>query len=332
MTVLAQQVGNERRKCLIRWGSLLVFTAVCLTQCTPPVTTRYLTEDEMGILPVAMDQSDVKKRPSGPCYEEDSYVYDTTYAQHYPMQYLRVNIHWMNSLDSANNVPESEAVAFAEKIIFAANYALENNRQMLLPNGNNTPVHPVNFRYVLTGRPNDPTDKGVYYHYDDSLFYYVHINRKHANLFSRAVFDKYGVQMDTVLNIFFMPHHPDSVARAGYAAERVGVALRNAVKVTGPWLPDFTNDKDSHWHYRGVFNHEIGHILGLIHAWTRGDGCDDTPIHANRCFSPGQAPGCDTMTSNNVMDYSYQQVAWTPCQIAKVHKRFADPQGIQHRF
>lgn len=312
--------------------------ALALIACNPrlaPVENRFLSAEEMGILPSAFGVT-TRNTPAnnrGPCNQQENYEIDTTRMQDYPMRYLRINMHWMNSEDGSQNIPESEIKAHTLRIVDAMNYALENNKQMFLPVGNNTPVHPTNFRYVLTGRPDDPDDDGIYYHYDDSLYYYVHYRKKDSNLYDRTVFERYGVQLDTVLNFFMMPHQPDSVASRTYKSGRVGVALRNALKVAATWKEDFAADpKNSHWRYRGVINHEVGHILSLAHAWGRGDGCDDTPVHPNRCYSQNSGPGCDTMASNNVMDYNSLQLAWTPCQIAKAHRRFSNPRFLQRKF
>lgn len=316
-----------------------LWAAACLlltlTTCTPTITSRWLTTDELGILPQSYTDAPARqqqRRGGGPCFQYDQYTVDTSRLEQYPTQYMRVNVHWMNSRDSTQNVPEAEAAAWTQNILHAMNYALANNKKMLLPPRNNTPVHPINIQYVLTGRPNDPNDDGVYYHYDDSLYYYVHINKKHANLFSRDVINKYGVQLDTVLNLFFMPHHPDSVASRTYSPGSVGVALHNAVKMATRWRPDFLKDKNSYWRYRGVINHEVGHILGLSHAWTSSDGCDDTPVHPNRCYGSDSGPGCDSLASNNLMDYNNLQLAWTPCQIARAHLRLSDPTSHQRKL
>lgn len=299
------------------------------------VESRFLSSDEMGILPESFEDNSRSLRtdPRSVCARNESYQFDTTRLEDYPMRFIRINIHWMNSEAGSQNIPESEARAHTLRIVDAMNYALENNKPMFLPIGNNTPVHPIKFRYVLTGRSDDPDDDGIYYHYDDSLYYYVHYRKKDSNLYDRTVFDRYGVQLDTVLNFFMMPHQPDSVASRTYKAGRVGVALRNALKVAAPWKEDFEEDpKNCHWRYRGVINHEVGHILSLSHAWGRGDGCDDTPAHSNRCYSRNSGPGCDTLASNNVMDYNALQLAWTPCQIGRVHRRFSDPKFHQRQF
>ncbi|MEL7250905.1 MAG: hypothetical protein AAFZ63_23380 [Bacteroidota bacterium] len=327
---------NNRRK-IFAYASLLFLLFLALVACTPrlgQVEARYLSDEEMGILPSAFGVTtrDVPRGRSG-CNDQVNYEIDTSRLQDYPMRYLRINMHWMNSEDGSQNIPEEEAVAHSKRIVEAMNYALRKNPKMFLPIGNDTPVHPVNFRYVLSGRPDDPTDEGVYYHYDDSLYYYVHYRKKDSNLYDRTVIKKYGVQLDTVLNLFMLPHQPDSVKSKTYAAGNVGVALRNALKVAATFKENFEADsKNCHWGYRGVINHEVGHILSLAHAWGRGDGCEDTPVHSNRCFGRASGPGCDTLMSNNLMDYSSLQLAWTPCQISKVHRRFSNPKYLQRKF
>ncbi|MEM1214803.1 MAG: M43 family zinc metalloprotease [Bacteroidota bacterium] len=300
------------------------------TACSPQVERRFLSLEEMGVGPTAFDATLTRSKANDPCRQQENYEIDLDHLDHFPMQYVRINIHWMNSEDSTQNIPEAEIEAYTRDIVFALNYALENNKKSWIPHNNDIPIHPTNFRYVLTGRPEDPTDDGIYYHYDDSLYYYVHWRRKHSNLYKRDVFDKYGVQLDTVLNLFMMPHHRDSVASKSYPTETVGVALRNAVKVAAPWKEVY-GPKDTHWRYRGVINHEIGHIFSLRHAWTTSDGCDDTPRHNNRCWSR-DVPGCDTLTSNNVMDYAALQLAWTPCQISRVHRRLMNPRYAARNF
>jgi len=172
---------------------------------------------------------------------------------------------------------------------------------------------------VLTSNPSQAGSNGIYFHYDDELCYYVHKGRN-RNLFDRRVIEKYSVGKDSILNIFIMPHHPDSVASPTYSASGVGVALGNAIKIAGIY-----ENKAPSWSYRGVLNHEVGHVFGLVHAWVSNDGCADTPPHPAKCWNRTENSPCDTMATNNVMDYNALQNAWTPCQIGKVHRSMATP-------
>lgn len=290
-----------------------------------------------ALLPLAAPQayeavSVARTSPVSSCGQQAAYQPDTAHLDHTPMRYVRVNVHWLNNTDSTANLEGWRAINYTKGMIHAANYALENNRAMWLPHANETPTLPTQFRYVLSGRPSDPDDDGIYFHYDDNLYPYIHIGRKNANYSSRKVIEQYGVQLDTVLNIFVMPYHLDSMANPRFKAEQVGVALGNAVKIAGPWVRMWERNYESYWETRGNINHEIGHIFGLSHAWNTNDGCEDTPLHNQRCFSRDSGPGCDTLASNNVMDYNALQVAWSPCQIGSVQRRLADENAKQRRF
>lgn len=309
-----------------------IFTALLIallaSACLPVLQSRYVTREDISILPKDDGIWRVRRGRTDPCTQWESYVPDTNHLSHTPMRYLRVNVHWMNTPDTAYDLTGRRAVEFTRGLIRAANYDLEKNRQMWLPNGNNTPVVPTNYRYLLTPDPNIPGDEGIYFHYDSEHTYYIH-KGKNRNLYRREVFDKYGVQMDSVLNIFIMPHHPDSVASPTYGAYGVGVALGNAIKLSG--IYHNAKDRDDYWDYRGGVNHEVGHIFGLSHAWVT-DGCDDTPVHKQDCFAKGQAPECDTLASNNFMDYTAVQNAWTPCQIGRLQQRMAQENYRGRKF
>ncbi|HQU58311.1 MAG TPA: hypothetical protein PLU64_03925 [Saprospiraceae bacterium] len=296
--------------------------------CFPILQSRYVTAADIERIPQSYDAPLERRNVALPCGQWADYLPDTSHLDHTPMRYIRVNVHWMNSADTLFKFTGKDAEVYAKNLIRAANYDLEKNRSMYLPYGNETPVLPTQYRYLLTPRPDDPNDDGIYFHYDDELYYYVH-RGKNRNLYKRDVFEKYGVQMDTVLNIFIMPHHPDSIASPTYSAFGVGVALSNAVKVAGIYANH--TKYDDYWGFRGIWNHEVGHILSLSHAWVN-DGCDDTPQHDQKCFSIKQPPPCDTATSNNVMDYAAEQNAWSPCQIGRIHQRLATENSTQRKF
>ena len=297
-----------------------------LLTCTPLPQYRYWSPADTAERPVDFDAGQARDALSD-CQREEFYQPDTNRLEEFAERELRVNVHFMNTSDTLYPYIGERAYQFAKDLIFYANEDLRENRKMTLPVGNSTPVLPTRYRLRLTGRPGDPEDRGVYTHFDDSLYYYVHRGRN-ANLTDRAVIRKYAVQPDTVLNFFIMPHHPDSIRSKTYPNERgVGIALGTNIKLAGLYLdPDHPV-----WAYRGVINHEVGHVLGLIHSWTASDGCEDTPRHPNNCFSPNQ-PGCKERTPNNVMDYAYLQRVWTPCQLGRIHARFAQLGSPQRKL
>jgi hypothetical protein len=243
-----------------------------------------------------------------PCYDPLSYV---AHPELMPMKYVRVNVHFMNSTDGRYNIPESETTTYAREWISAINSNLEKNMKMFLPHGNNTPVLPIPYRFVISPDPKVPGDDGVYYHVDDALCYVVKSGRD-RNISDKRVIEKYAVRDDSVLNIFLITHHLDSINSPTYSPNGSGISLGSTVKVFAKW-----HLKPSVWDLRGITNHEIAHSLGLAHTWGGHDGCDDTPANPN-CFNKTDTPPCDSLYSNNMMDYNAHMAALTPCQIGKI--------------
>ncbi len=259
------------------------------------------------------------------CRNYLAYAPDTNHLEFTPMKYIRVNVHWLYPSDSTNNIPVDQTLEYTKGLLHAANYNLNKNRKMFLPIGNKTPNLPIRYRYVLTGNGADPNDNGIYHHFDDELCFYVD-RGKNANNYDRDVIKKYGIGLDSVLNFFFLPHHPDSVKSKTYPTYTTGIALGTAIKIGGIY-----ENKGTFWDYRGVINHEVGHIFGLSHSWTRNDGCDDTPPNKNY-FSKTVCAGCDTLASNNMMDYNGYQNAVTPCQIGKMAYKMTKGRSRQRKL
>lgn len=277
---------------------------IALSACKPVLESRVAQQEDVQVYTRSVSDNPTSK----PCYDPLSYV------EHYDLvrtRFIRVNMHFMNSTDGRYNMPEADAHAYAKEWIHAANYNLERNMKMFLPHGNNTPVLNIPYRYLLSPDPSKPGDDGVYYHIDDELCFAVKSGR-HRNISDMRVINKYAVRQDSVLNIFLQTHHLDSIGSKTYQADGSGISLGSSVKIFGRW-----HKKPGVWDNRGILNHEIGHSLGLSHTWGGHDGCDDTPPHPN-CYNKSNKPPCDTMYSNNMMDYNAHEAALTPCQIGKV--------------
>ena len=287
--------------------AMLTFGALMIA-CQHPLPLRITALNQLQQQEVSGE-----KTPINNCNDVAAYWPDTDHLNHTPIRYLRVNFHFMNSADSSKNYQGARARRYARRLIQEATKALEDNQQMYLPQGNDTPVLPVRYRYEVTSSEGFERDSGIYCHYDDDLFWFVS-RGKNRNNYDRDVIQDYGIGLDSIINLFIMPHHPDSVESKSYSVTSSGIALGSGVKLSGI----FETRKEP-WEFKGLINHEIGHVLGLRHSWNTNDGCDDTPKNPN-CWNVDLPPPCDTAASNNFMDYNASQNAWTPCQIGKIHQ------------
>lgn len=294
---------------------ILVFLAVSLLLgCIPKVTSTFIKLETLTARNKSTKATSDDRRS---CFEAAAYIPDTLHRDHMPERLLRVNFHFMNSSDSTMNFKEDDGKTFIYRLLPVMQMLFDKNTKLWLPAGNEIPVIPVNVRYVLTG--DEVSNPGIYFHYDDDLYYYIHMGARRNNT-DRNVIEKYAVGLDSVLNIFILPHHPDSTRSTTYKSGCVGIALGNAIKISGIFEKGFNE-----WNVRGTFNHEVGHVLGLYHAWTF-DGCEDTPMHDNRCWVT-EDPGCQGNTSNNMMDYNAWQSALSPCQVGIINKNFSNTQN-----
>lgn len=242
---------------------------------------------------------------------------DCKAISHYvPREELRA-IEYPKRINSIFVFPDSEAginhsgedaVQYATFLLNYGNGKLADNQKMNLPVGNATPVETIPWRYVLMKDESTESGEGVYSVVDNDLYYYLD-KGKDRNNGDRTILKKHGKHQDKALNIFAMVNHPDSVVSPTYKAYNVGIALGTSLKLGGVK----SHTPVENWQMAPLFNHEVGHILGLRHAWTRYDGCDDTPAHPN-CWDHFD-PRCKKGHSNNMMDYNNSQMALTPCQI-----------------
>ena len=272
----------------------------------------------------------IQKRSLGAnrnCSSQEGYTPSLKYPDHIPMKIIRVNFHYMNNSDSTVNFRLDRAKKYTKDLLFYCHEKLEKNKRVNLPLGHNMPVLPFRYRYELTASEGYESNNGVYVHNDDDLYYFL-FKGKNQNLGKRTVYEKYAIGEDSILNIFMQPHHPDSVGTPTYGkGGSKGVALGSFVKISG-----MHRDKFNPWANKGNFNHEVGHIFGLGHAW-RNDGCDDTPVHKNDCFAKStKGTKCDSLWSNNMMDYNTTQDALSPCQIGRVHSKMSQRNSRARRY
>jgi len=308
--------------------SLLAFAPTCSREANQRSTKddtsqnneRAVPQEYNVILPHKSLNSAQAGKGEACCHENESYQPDPDNLDYFGTRHIRVNFHFMYDGNGKNNVPKEIAVKRATQILNSANHKFRDNCKMSLPQNNTTPDLPIQIQLVLTPKAGDPDDTGIYFHDDEDMYYFVK-RGKNENRGRQDVIKKYGVQLDTVMNIFIMPHHPDSVKSKYYKADVTGIAMRSlgAIKIAG-W---HINPNAASSEIAKNLNHEVGHMLGLNHSWTRNDGCDDTPPHPNCWHYTKNGSVCDSLISNNLMDYNAGKCALTPCQIGKMHLRLS---------
>lgn len=273
-------------------------------------TTEQLLQTEQSFQTFALQELPKEKCN---CEDLNHYRPDPRYPQLNPWRTLRVSVHFTNRSDRSQNHSGKDAILYATGLINDANSRMGKNEKMRLPHGNHTPVYDPRIRYELAEDPSTPSGYAIYEDIDDDLYYFIN-KGKNRNNYKRKVIKTYAKDDDKVLNIFAMPHHPDSLASPNYRGGLAGIALGTSVKVGG------SNEHGAHeaWRMGTNLNHEIGHVLGLRHSWIKNDYCDDTPRHDN-CWDEF-GPNCKGKTSNNMMDYNNVQMAITPCQIGIMHR------------
>lgn len=290
---------------------IFLFAWIFLAGCTAYVHTEFY-KPSPATQPPAVSRSSIR------CQDWPPYVPNATQLPYLPMRYLRVNFHVMDNAAGNAHLPPDSVRPFLLEVLRLANAQLDTNvGNWRSPD--NTPTLPKLYRYVLTPQP-VPGDDGIYFHYDDAHWYFIS-QGKNQNNYSREVVNKYGIGTDSIINIFVQVHPPDSIASPTYRANSQGIALGTGLKMAG--LLEFGKPPGE---FPGLLNHEIGHILGLSHAWTE-DNCPDTNNHPNNCWAWTEQPPCSANASNNTMDYNAYQIALTPCQIGKIHATFANPQS-----
>lgn len=278
----------------------------CLAGCAPRLKSSWFELSAPEISVEKRSPGFLKKNENDCCRDYHFAIPDEAHLDHFPKKYLRINIHVMDSTSGTQNFSRDSALAFIGEIIDLANQNLRKNVHNMLPRPNDNPTMPIGFEYVR------PTAEDFYFHRDDQRYFFVSAG-KNQNNYDWDILKKYNVSGDSAINMFFMPHHPDSQHVKTYVPGGQGIALGNNLKVAG--IYEFRHERPRT--FKGLINHEVGHILGLSHSWME-DGCEDTPVHKQNCWAWTPDPPCDRESYNNVMEYNAYQEAWTPCQIGRV--------------
>lgn len=309
---------------------ITLLTIVLAWACVPGAWQRVL----MGSDVVYLEPLEVMKEE--PCKQTINYAPSATLTHHTPTRYIKVRFLFVAAQPGLPNfIQPHEAAAYAHRMIEIVNYKLTLNEQMRLPVGNQTPVLPTNYRFVVYKDPSIPNDAGVDYAYDSTLAYF-NIKRPENGSYDNRAYEKYATHKGDVLNIVLLEHHPDSIKSPTYKASSTGTGFGTWVKIVGAkqfldtiYKSDGTTEITGH--RASIFLHESGHSFGLMHTWSGNDGCDDTPNHPN-CWD-SKSPSCpDGVYSNNFMDYNNSQSAFTPCQLGKIHYAFSRIGSVQRKY
>ncbi len=338
---ISKMMAYFSTKVVFIMGLCLLFTA-----CFKPYT-RFATANDVLVVKnkdKTAGQANEKKQEEdekSPCENFENYAPNKMYPEHTPMRLLRLNFHFINRIDSSHNFKPEEGRAFVHELLDMANKKLETNAKMMLPNNNNTPVLPTRYQYVLSKNEAIPNDDGIYFHYNDTLNVCNKDDQRGKSVYSvfnNERFDRYGVRKGEVINVFLLEHPLDSIASDTYKASADGIGKSDWAKILGAYQHYQKWKKEDHKEpmtynakfFAGLLNHEIGHCLGLWHTWNGNDGCDDTPKNLNLWNAPKNSSTRNQL-SNNVMDYNAYRSAFTPCQLARIHYRFASNDLFQRK-
>jgi hypothetical protein len=320
---LIMKAGN-----LLWFFQILLLWSACKVGLPPKDPAAYIS-------PLRLSQIEPWLLDSMAGYKVLDYRVDTALIEAYPMKTIRIGFHILYDEKGHNQLPPDQALEYLRKIVENMNARLESNHKMNLPLGNNTPVLPARWKVRIAQVEGEPFVK---FHRDDENYWGM-ASGPHRNNFQLKLFEKYGVYQDSIYNIFIQSHPLDSLKSTSAKLKIHGIAFKNHCKLIGIYDPTLKakgkpyegNNLWPHWEVAKLLQHEIAHSLGLRHAWGN-DGCEDTPRHSNCWNRTRDGSICDSLWSNNLMDYNAHQIAMTPCQIGKMREHLIDKNSIMHRF
>ncbi len=247
---------------------------------------------------------------------------------------IRVNIHYILLDNGTGNFTETNdpfnsnvgynGYKFASVIFEFMNKRLANNQLMNFQPTPSVTALPISHRYILNG------------------VYFWRSTDAYDNHSSDLVYLKnnYAKDIGYAINVFFVKNTTPPTGGAGAAYLNDDICfVRGQDEVFRRYL--LSGEKENFSVFWDVMNHEILHNLSLSHTIrepygacclsnTTGlcdDGCSDTPTYPEIVAKyPGNTNICGwcwtsnwQTFSNNMMDYSCEETALTPCQINKVN-------------
>lgn len=264
-------------------------------------------------------------RSKSKCNKPEAYIPDTLHPDHFYTRTIRINFTVVHDSTGSNNYKDGVAQTYLWGMVDNGNFRMASNFKMNLPKGNKTPSYNPHLSWKITQTKGFEREGGYYFVKEKKENAYFMSYGKKQNNYTRSVVDQHLVGKDSILNVFIISHPTDSIGSKSFRSSTSGISLGNSIKLGGLYHKNKEN-----WEHATLLNHEIGHVFSLNHSWY-DDGCEDTPNNAN-CYSVTGVPPCDSLISNNLMDYNNSQMAITPCQIGRMHMVIARETSEQRKF
>ncbi|HMP29054.1 MAG TPA: M43 family zinc metalloprotease [Saprospiraceae bacterium] len=290
-----------------------------ITACKSKKTVVHAQNSDIELL--------VRQSTQNPlCRDYTSYIPDTIIPEAHITYTIKMIFHIIEGPFEQTNFDLPSGKIFFTNMINNCNQRLDLNERMKLPIDNTTPVLHPKIKFDIGTKKLEGVNSFNHHLEDEPSQAYFLNKGMGQNNYNTTIIKKYAVRDDSLLNVFIMSFPPKLMKDNPSEYHGSGIALGSSIKIGG-----LHQKGGPDWGYATMFTHEVGHILGLGHAWVH-DGCDDTPIHPN-CFGDNLGP-CEGggNASNNLMDYNNSQMAVTPCQIGKVRQSLAQEGNFQRQL
>ncbi len=153
---------------------------------------------------------------------------------------------------------------------------------------------------------------------------------------SPEINEQFGKKLHKMVNVYFFEDYFRGMENGGGITNRRKRPDEVFVKMYNYGWTKYNQFEGAEWILReeaAVFNHEMGHLLGLDHDWRGDDGMADTSPYKERSCEADK--GIWENCSNNFMSippkYSSLEGSFTRCQVARMHEALAGERRIYVR-